>query len=129
MSFQKKLKQIIVADFKSQKKFADAIGVSKTVITKYLNTDRKPSFVVLQKIGTLGYNIKQNKANGEITMILQLKHWDKIDLYLWMLIFSWVLMWGCLAYDEMLGFTFLLGFNCIFTPYTGVLLRNQMKKL
>lgn len=57
MSFNIRLKEIIEKDYTSQVQLANELGVSKAVITKYLNTDRKPNFEMLEKFYNIGYNI------------------------------------------------------------------------
>lgn len=60
-------------------------------------------------------------------MKLQLKHLDKIDIYLITLIFAWVVMLAAVSLNQFTLFWWCFGFNIIFTPYTGVLLHNSMK--
>ena len=57
MSFNIRLREIIENDYTSQVQLANELGVSKAVITKYLNTDRKPNFEMLEKFYNIGYNI------------------------------------------------------------------------
>lgn len=58
---------------------------------------------------------------------MKLKHLDKIDMFLVVVILSWVIMFIASFAEDKTVFWWMLGFNCIFIPYTGVLLHNQMK--
>ncbi|MCB9221537.1 MAG: helix-turn-helix transcriptional regulator [Candidatus Kapaibacterium sp.] len=81
MSFNTRLKEIIEKDYTSQVQLANELGVSKAVITKYLNTDRKPNFEMLEKFYNIGYNINW-LVSGRGTQkrhLINREELDKID--------------------------------------------------
>lgn len=80
MEFNERLRQIINNNYSSQVQLANDLGVSKVVITKYLNSDRKPNFEMLEKFYNIGYNINW-LISGKGTERRYLLNREELDEY------------------------------------------------